>query len=413
MKKHIALINKENKKKVLNLLHSQGPFARVKLSKQTGLSLPTIMRITDYYKKQSLINDLGRGKSTGGKPPKIVEFNKEAYYIIGVDIGTTNIGTILCDLSAHVLIHHTLPTNVHKGPKHIISRINESIEKVLKKSGLSKKKILGIGLGMPGFLYPKNGLVLFSPDFKWENIQLIDPIQKKFKIPVMMENVTRVMALGEKWFGAGQDTDNFLCINLGYGIGAAIMINGELYSGNQGSAGEFGHITLKKNGPLCSCGNKGCLEALSSANAMVKEVQEQIQKGRKSLISDMIKKKHKNLEAKTIFTAAAGGDRLAKDVISRAMEYLSIGIAGLINLMDPERIIVGGGLSLAGDFLFNKLEKEVNSRVMKRPGRKIKIIPTQLGLSAPAIGAACLVLKAFLENACELPLVNESVKVLA
>jgi glucokinase-like ROK family protein len=413
MNKHIALINRENRKKILIYMHDRSSLTPVAISGETGLSLPTVMRITGKFIKEGLIRVIGKAESTGGKPSKLMAFHHQAWYAVGVDIGTTHIDTLIVDLSARVIHKSSTATKIKEKPQKVISRIISNIEKGIRESGITKDKILGIGLGVPGLLDSKTGTVLFSPDFKWEEIQLVEPVKRRFNLPVSMENVTRTMALGEKWFGAGKEASDFICINLGYGIGAAIIIDNELYSGKGENAGEFGHITLQKDGPPCDCGNRGCLEALSSANAMVSQVRSMINQGRKTGISSLVKKDLSNLEARMIFQAAEQGDELANKVIRQAIEYIGIGLAGLINFMDPELIIVGGGLSLAGDILFHNLKIIIQNRIMGKSVNKVKIIPARLGLEAPAIGAATLIIKKFLENAGEMSPADESVEATA
>lgn len=398
MKINKSVINTLNKQNVINIIRSNGPIFKAEISRITGLSIPTIMKMTDDFIKKGLIREIGKGESSGGKPPQLLEFVHDSSYIIGVDIGTTNIITVMMDLSAGIICKHEIPTGVKDPPEDIIKRVIDSIDIVIINSKIDNRKILGIGIGMPGLLDVEAGRVVFSPDFKWENVDVVGPLKKKFKATIIMDNVTRAMAMGEKLFGLGKGIDNFMCINLGYGIGSATIINGELYSGSSGSSGEFGHMTLEKNGPLCDCGNYGCLEALASANAISNKAKFFLERGEKSLILELAGGNPEAIEAKTVFDAAKQGDALALEIVNEAVEFIGIAIASIINFMDPELIILEGGVSRAGDILTEGVHKVVGRRQMKYAGKHTRIAISELGANAAAIGAASFLLKRLIES---------------
>ncbi len=393
-----SLINNINKQNVINIIRSNGPIFKAEISRLAGLSIPTIMKITDELIIKGLIREIGKGESSGGKPPQLLEYIQDSYYMAGVDIGTTNIVVIIMDQAASLLKKVVIPTEVEDTPENVIDRIIGSIEKAINGAGIDRKKLLGIGLGMPGLLDVQAGKVLFSPDFKWENVDLVRPIAERFHLPVVMNNVTRAMAMGEKWYGLGRGVENFICINLGYGIGAAIVIDGELYSGSSGTSGEFGHMTLERNGPQCDCGNYGCLEALASANAITKKARFFLDKGEKSAILDIVKGNMEAVEAKTVFDAAKLGDSLALEIIHEATEYIGVAIASIINFADPDLIVLEGGMSRAGDILMDNICKVISRRQMRYAGRKARVVISELGGDAAAIGAASFLLKKLIEN---------------
>lgn len=393
-----SLISTINKQNVINIIRNNGPIFKAEISRMTGLSIPTIMKITEDFIKKNLVREIGKGESRGGKPPQLLEFIPDSNYIIGVDVGTTNIISIMMDLSSSIIHKCMVPTNLKEPSNIIIEQITDLIRKTVDNAGIDNKRILGIGIGVPGLLDSEAGTVVFSPDFGWENIDIIAPIKESFSMPIILENVTRVMAMGERWFGKAKNSDNFLCINLGYGIGSAVIIGGELYKGSSGTAGEFGHMTLEKNGPLCFCGNYGCLEALASANAISKKARYFIEKGEKSAILDFAKGDINAIEAKTVFDAAKQGDTLANEILNEATEYIGIAIANKINFLDPELIILEGGVAKAGDFLVETINKVIRKRQMKSAGKHARIVISDLGANAAAIGAASLILKSLIEN---------------
>jgi predicted NBD/HSP70 family sugar kinase len=213
-----------------------------------------------------------------------------------------------------------------------------------------------------------------------------------------MENSTRALAMGESWFGTGVSSDNLMCINLGHGIGSAIISDGEFFRGSSGSSGEFGHITMEKNGPVCACGNRGCLESLASGYAIAQAAKVCVQNGGGAFILEQANGNVECIEAKTVFDAARQGDKDAKDIISRAAEYIGIALAGCINLLDPDMIIFAGRVSLAGDLFIHPIQEVAKKRQMKYAGRKVRFETARLGLDATAIGAATLVIKKFIEQ---------------
>jgi len=387
-----SVINAMNKRNVISIIREQGPINKAEIARLVGLSIPTIMRLTDELLEKNLIRETGKRESTGGKPPLLLEFTPDSHFIIGVDIGTTHIKTIVMNMVADIVCRIEIPTLAAEQSGKVIGRIVETISQAIGKVNAPLSRYLGIGLGMPGLLDAGCGRVLFSPAFKWENVDLTGPIKSRFGLPVYMTNVTRAMAVGEKWFGLAKDVENFMCINLGYGIGSAIVINNRLYGGSSDSSGEFGHMTLEKNGPQCSCGNHGCLEALASANAMSKKAAFLIERGETSAILDLAGGEMTQINAKHIFDAARSGDRLGKELVSEATEYIGIAISGIVNLIDPELIILEGGVAKAGPILLDGIQRIVERRQMKYAGRKLRIVASEIGEDAAAIGAAAVLI---------------------
>jgi N-acetylglucosamine repressor len=401
MKVDKYILNTLNKQTIINLIRSTPGIHRAELSRISGLSIPSVMRITDEFISKGLVRDLGRGQSSGGKPPQLLEFIPDCRYAAGIDIGTTNISAILMDLSARIVRRHSIPTGVKEGQEKVMSRVLEAMDCVLQDSCIEPDKILGIGIGMPGIIDPWTKMVLFSPDFSWENVDVALPVEKRFGLPVIIDNVTRTMAMAERWFSAGRNVDNFMCINLGYGIGAAMVIDGELYKGNAGSSGEFGHITMERNGPPCSCGNHGCLEALSSGNAIAERAIALAGSAASSPILRLAGGDAAAIDARVVFDAARGGDPVAVQIISEALNFLGTAIAGIINFMDPKVIILEGGVTKAGDILLNGISLAIQQRQMKHAGKDTTIVISRLGDDAAAIGAASFHLKAFIESGGE------------
>lgn len=386
-----------NRSMVFDLIRRKGPISRAEIARTIGLSIPTVMKITEEFSYKQFVQDVGKGESSGGKRPELLELVPDSKYIIGVGVGRSKTNVLMMNLAGEVFIREIMETGGTAVPEVWISRLIQVIENVIRESGLSRKQILGMGIGMPGILDEKSGKVLFSPDFKWENVDMLTPIRERFKMDITIENANRALAMGEYYFGAGVDSRNFLVVNLGHGIGSAIMREGEFYRGSSGSSGEIGHIILEKNGPKCNCGNLGCLEAIASGNAIARDAKIAVLEGNATKIMELVNEDINRIEAKTVFEAARLGDRLAIQITERAMQYIGIGLANYINLLDPDLIILFGGLTNAGDIFLKKVKEVLRERQMKFAGRQVKLVISQMGENGTAVGSASLVLKKFIK----------------
>ena len=273
---------------------------------------------------------------------------------------------------------------------NILNRIKKLINECFTFAKANELEIVSIGMGCPGLIDSTNGIVRFSPNLpSWNNVEIGKIMSEEFNIPVFIDNDVRVATLGEYNFGAGKGYKNILCITVGTGVGGGIILNGELQRGLTQSMGEIGHITLKKDGPLCGCGNYGCLEALASSTAIIRETKEVLKQGKSEIMSNMVEQ-GSQINAYLVTQAAKQGDPEAQRIMNETGEWVGIGLSTVINLLNPEIIIIGGGVSLAGDVLFNPIKETINKRALKIPGSFVKVVPAQLGDSAGMIGASTL-----------------------
>jgi glucokinase len=309
--------------------------------------------------------------------------------IIGIDLGGTNIKGVLIDTNGRSLVKHETATQANSGPEHVASRIGSMVTALESEAAKDSRAIIGVGIGVPGLPDQKTGEVVFAPNLQWKNVPIVQYLAKQTALPIILENDANLAALGELWLGAGRGSVNMIMITIGTGIGGGIIINGCLYSGTNGNAGEIGHTVIDHQGPLCSCGRRGCLETYASATAIVRMAKEAVESGKATGLA-----KVENLQAKDIFSLAQTGDELSKDIINSAAYYLGIGLGNLINLFNPDTIVVGGGVSRAGDILFDPLRRSAMQWSMEAPAKVVKIVPAQLGNDAGSIGAARLVIQA-------------------
>ncbi len=309
--------------------------------------------------------------------------------IIGIDLGGTKINTILADRRGNIMARDLRDTLASEGPDAVIGRIVQAIECVA-----SGAKVAGIGIGAAGACDTAKGVVTHSPNLPgWHDILLRDIIQRQFDIPTYLENDATVAALGEHRFGGHDGVNNMLYVSVGTGIGGGIIIDGRLYSGTSGSAGEFGHMTIDINGEDCPCGNIGCWETLASGNAMCREAAKRIQAGERSAILDFAENDVKKINGKSIFDAAQKGDRLAQELIERTGYYLGVGLVNLVDIFNPQLILIGGGLSRMGELLLAPARKVVSQRAFHLPAQAVSIETSRLGTDSAALGAVALVLE--------------------
>lgn len=311
-------------------------------------------------------------------------------YSIGIDLGGTKILIGLVEKeSGKVVSHIKKKTKKEKGPENIVRKMVEGVEELLEESEKSFTEISSIGIGSAGQIDRKNGIIIGAPNLDCYNLNLKEILQNKFNIPVFVGNDVEVATIGEQKFGAGKGCADFVCVFVGTGIGSAIVKNGHIIYGATGTAGELGHIIVDLNGRPCACGAHGCLEAYASRSAIETRIEGALKKGRKSCISEYLEE-GKAITSSMIRKSIEREDELVTQCVSEASEYLSGGLASVINLINPELIILGGGLIEAVDYFYKQTIKKAKSKSLPVPAEKIRFSKTILGDYSGVIGAALL-----------------------
>lgn len=311
-------------------------------------------------------------------------------YSIGIDLGGTKILIGLVEKeSGKVVSHIKKKTKKEKGPENIVRKMVEGVEELLEESGKSFTEISSIGIGSAGQIDRKNGIIIGAPNLDCYNLNLKEILQDKFNIPVFVANDVEVATIGEQKFGAGKGCADFVCVFVGTGIGSAIVKNGHIIYGATGTAGELGHIIVDLNGRPCACGAHGCLEAYASRSAIETRIEGALKKGRKSCISEYLEE-GKAITSSMIRKSIEREDELVTQCVSEVSEYLSGGLASVINLINPELIILGGGLIEAVDYFYKQTIKKAKSKSLPVPAEKIRFSKTILGDYSGVIGAALL-----------------------
>lgn len=312
-------------------------------------------------------------------------------FIVGVDLGGTNIvvGTLSED-GETMLGQETRPTPVAEGFETVTALISKmvkgSVAAAQRVSG-SGIDIVGVGIGSPGPLNTKTGIVELTPNLKWKNVPLRQKVSDAVGLPATLDNDANCAILGEAWKGAGRGAVSVVGLTVGTGIGGGIVINGRLYHGASDMAGEFGHMTIDSTGRRCQCGNYGCLEAYASGPAIALRAVEAIETGYESQINEMVKGNLDKITAQTVYEAARDGDPLAQEVVRDTARFLGAGVANIINILNPEVFIICGGVTQAGNALFQPLRNEVRRRAFRPGVNACRIVPGELPGTAGVFGA--------------------------
>ncbi|MBM7868446.1 ROK family protein [Heliobacterium gestii] len=312
-------------------------------------------------------------------------------YFIGLDLGGTKIATALINERGEVFQTDRRMTEAHKGPAHVFAAMKASINAVTGAVPMSV--VEGIGLGIPGLVDLQKGASIFAGNLGWDHVPVLDVFKREYGRPVFMDNDVRVAALGERHFGAGQGIANLIYITVGTGVGSGIIIDGRLFRGTTDNAGEIGHMTIDPDGLTCNCGNRGCLEVYASAPAIARRTRAYIQAGHFTKMTAMVEGDLARISAAVLSQAVEAGDGLAQRIMEETAEYLGIGLASYINLINPTRVIIGGGVSLAGEKLFAPLRQVIQKRAMQNIAANVEIRPALLGDRSGMIGAAALAME--------------------
>ena len=313
---------------------------------------------------------------------------------LGIDLGGSKILTAVVNAQGQMFSRDHSATPAAEGQEAVIKSILKSVDRALDQASIAASDLGAIGLGAPGILSPETGIIFASPNLPgWRDVPLRDIIEKKLGKKTFVMNDANAAALGELYFGAGRGARNFICITIGTGIGGGIVIDGKIYTGAFGAAGEVGHMTIDNNGPLCKCGNTGCWETLASGTALLREAKHQIEEGASTSILDCAGGDMGKVTPKIIHTAAKQGDNLARELITQTGYYLGVGLANLINIFNPELIVIGGGLSNIGDMLLVPAFKTAKVRAYREAYQAVRFVPTELGQNSGVFGAAAFALR--------------------
>lgn len=310
-------------------------------------------------------------------------------YYVGIDLGGTNTKIGLLDEDGNILFSTIVKTESEQGLEKTVERLANILKIQVSNLNISFEDVAGVGLGVPGPV--ANGrIVKFWANFPWPvDVDLAAEFEKHLGVPVKVDNDVNVITLGEMWKGGGRGYKNVLGLAIGTGIGGGVVVNGKLVSGKNGAGGEVGHIKVERDGKLCGCGQEGCWEAYASATGLVREAKSRLTVNKNNLLYE--RTKDREVEAKDIFDAAREGDEFSLNLVDYEAEFIALGIGNLLNVLDTDVVVVGGGIALAGNILFDKINEKLRKYAMLSTLEGLKIVPAELGNDAGIYGAAYLV----------------------
>ncbi|MEZ0536422.1 ROK family protein [Caldicellulosiruptoraceae bacterium PP1] len=373
-----------NRFQVFDTIRNAGVISKAEIKNITKLTPTTISEITSSMLNEGLILNAGVAESTGGRPSQLVTLNPDYGYFIGIDIDVGIIRTVLLSFDMKVLSSFEINTPAFS-PFEFIEHVIEIYNNFVNNFNLSKDMIKGIGISIPG-LISKDEKIELAPNLNWNEVDIKESLFSIFRNTIAIENESRLSAIAEKHVGLAKNINNFMAINIKSGVGSGIYINSQLYKGTSGNAGELGHITVKEDGPLCGCGNFGCLETMVSTPSIIKRMIMYMKQGESSILFERFDINEISLE--NIVNCANDGDELCLRVLQSASKYTAIGISSVINLINPRMIILGGDIILFKDILLSKVNDIVEKKALKSNRASCEIKVTELGKFSSAIGAA-------------------------
>ncbi|MBS4197745.1 ROK family transcriptional regulator [Lederbergia citri] len=383
------LMKQLNQKLILKILKENGPAPKSEIAKITGLTIPGVTDIINELESYKLIKNMGESPIKRGRFPVIYELNKNSFKVIGITIRSESIKIGLFNMLGETLYFLEEKLGRVTSPENTMELVSGLVNQMLELSKTKIADINGIGLGMHGIVDPIKGISIYPPHLNWRNVPIKKILEEKMNTPVIVDNDCNSLAMAEYWFGEGAGLNSFIILNIDYGIGASIMINGELFHGNDFGAGQIGHTIVQDNGSLCSCGNYGCLETISSELSILENIKIKIKKGFPSLITD-IEKDPDQINPVHVYAAAKQNDKLTLTTLETASRYLGIGISTLVNVFNPEKVIVTGGILRGGDLVMNPLSESFKSHALKTNVARLELTQSKLGRNADVLGAATL-----------------------
>lgn len=389
-----------NKHAALDLIRfSAGGLSRADLADKMGLTRAAVSLIVTDLLDTGVIQEAEIRSVPSGRPPVTLEINPKLGLVGAIDMGASHMSIAVADFTARILQEFEVPMDIKNGPKACLAEANQQLLKLLETQGLSIANISAVGVGVPGPVITEAGMVVAPPIMPgWDRYPIRATLEKKWNCPVTLNNDAELGALGEWAYGAGRGEKNIAYIKVGSGIGAGLILNQQIYGGTRGAAGEIGHLTIDENGPLCNCGNHGCLEAFASGHAIAQQGQLLVQSGKRTLLSDLGTEK---ITAHEVAEAARRGDLHAQEILRRSGTFIGIAIAGLINLFNPSIVIIGGGVAQVGDLLTAPIRQAVRERAMRASEQSVRITTAMLGRRSLLMGATVQAINVAIHSAAE------------
>lgn len=373
-----SLARKHNSSAILDLLRLNGPLSRAVLAAKIGLTRSTVSRIVDDLIAENLVREVELSPGRKGRPGMLLELDPQGGSAIGIEIGVNFISILLADFSANVIWRRRANLPDEASSDDYLYRAEQLAHTASDLAASRHLRLMGIGVGVWGLVDHAKGVIRFAPNLMWHDIPLKENWEDKFHVPVYLENDANASALGEYYFGAGRNIENFIYMSMDIGVGGGIISEGKLFHGSSGYAGEIGHMAIDPHGDLCSCGKVGCLETMAGRRVIIKRYQSKTGQG--------------ELTLEEIIQRARAGERIAKSIFEDVAETLGVGIGNLVNIFNPQRIILGWSLGQAYDLLLPTLERSIQKNSLSDQMGKLDVVPFTNGADACLLGCVALVM---------------------
>lgn len=386
-----ALIREINLSIILNALRDHSATSRASLAATTGLTKATVSHLIQKLTTIGFVTENGVSRRGVGRPGTLLQLNPRAGGIIGVEIGVDFVSLLLTDFAAQVLWRHYERTNAHDSQATVLNHLLDLVERAVTRARQHSLPILGLAVGVPGLVNVEAGTLLYAPNLKWEQVPIRQRLQQRFDFAIHVDNEASLAAFGEMYFGVARGTLNMVYLHAGVGIGGGLVLNGRMYTGGSGFAAEVGHTTIDPDGLLCNCGNHGCWETLASESAVFRRIRVALEAGTSSALAHYCAGDQENLTIPIVVQAADQGDALAREALRETAKYLGIGIANLVNALNPEMVVVGGSLSLAKDYVMPVIHDTLDERALRWSVEATQLVVSANQSDACAMGGVAVI----------------------
>lgn len=388
-----AFLREANLSAVLRLIQAQAPISRAQLAVSTGLNKSTVSSLVDELLERGLVHEAGVNSAGTGRPATLLEMNPQAGHIIGVELGVDFVSVGISDFQGHLMWQKREDTDPFQAQNLVIEQTLRIVKEATTAGRKKGYRFLGLGLATPGTVDLKEGVLVFAPNLHWRNVPFRKFFSESVKLKIMVENDANAAATAERLFGGARFTKDFVFVFAGVGIGGGLFLNGNLYRGRNGYAGEIGHFPIMSgtDRTVCHCGNRGCWETFANQYSIIQRVQARLEVKRNSIIPGLMAEQRSALTIPLIKQAADAGDLEAIESFAEAGRAMGQGFAGLINIFNPEKIILGGPLSLAGDYLLPAIREVIPHHTLPEIDQQAEVVLSSFGQDASLIGAIAVV----------------------
>ncbi len=395
-----TLVREINLSTVLRCLHHDAPLSRAALAHLTGLNKTTVSSLVEELLDRGLVQEVGLGASSGGRPATLLDFDPQAGYVIGVALGVDFVSVAVSDFVGQIRWRCHEQTDPLQSQQVMLDLTLHCVEQAIAAYQPTGTRLLGLGLATPGIVNPQQGVLVFSPNLQWHNVPLRTIFQEHTSLPTFVDNDANAAAQAEHLFGVARHARNFLSIFAGVGVGGGLFLNGELYRGAGGYAGEIGHTSfmVEHLRRPCRCGNRGCWETSVAQDSLIERIRTRLAVRRNSLVSTLMAEQNSPLTLPLVVEAAAAGDAEAIEALTETGTLLGLGVANLVSIFNPEMVVLGGPLAIASDYLLPAIEEAVNHSVMPEIRGQLQILLSAFGADASVMGAIALVIEDLLAS---------------